>query len=140
MTTFTHLHTMSRWVGTGMMLALAAGLIATVGCDRPDAEKYVQQGRVHLSAGEHDPAIEDFDSAIEIDPESFEAHMGRGAAYTANEEHGRAIQDLDAAIRLDPEYVEAYCLRGLLLKASGDAEGSARDLEKSAALGHDCES
>ena len=77
MTTFTHLHTMSRWVGTGMMLALAAGLIATVGCDRPDAERYVQQGWVHFSAGEHDLAIEDFDSAIEIDPNSFEATWAR---------------------------------------------------------------
>ena len=68
------------------------------------------------------------------------AYAVRAVVHLEQGENDLASSDLDAAIRLDPEYVEAYCLRGLLLKASGDAEGSARDLEKSRRLGHDCES
>ena len=58
-------------------------------------------------------AIEDYDKAIQLDPDDAWAYSGRGYAYRALGLHQRAIQDYDKAIQLDRFYAVAYNNRSI---------------------------
>ena len=53
-------------------------------------------------------AIEDYDKAIELDPNDAEAYNDRGSSYHRLGQNERAIEDYDEAIKLDPDNAEAY--------------------------------
>src|SRR5271168_4285689 len=57
-----------------------------------------------------DPAIEDYNQAIE--PDFADAFKGRGAVYAKKGQYDRAMQDLDEAIKLKPDDAEALNNRG----------------------------
>ena len=75
------------------------------------SQVYLLSGRVHHSRGEHDWAIEDYDTVIkltntviETDPNNVEAYIRRGIACYHKGEHDRAIGDFTKAIELKPNY------------------------------------
>ena len=61
-----------------------------------------------------DRAIEDFNTAINLNPELVEAYNNRGNAYRNKGEMDRAIEDFNTAINLNPELVGAYYNRGMV--------------------------
>ena len=77
------IHAIGRLSRLGTLLAVAAILAFGTACQSPESAKYADQGKAHLVAREYDLAIEDFDKAIELDPESSEAYVGRGVAHSA---------------------------------------------------------
>ena len=73
------------------------------------SQVYLWSGDVHRSRGEHEWAIEDYDTvikltntAIETNPSNVEAYIYRGLAYHHKGEYDRAIEDLTKVIQLDP--------------------------------------
>lgn len=58
-----------------------------------------------------DLALEQFNIALEINPELSIAYCSRAATYIANGEAEKAISDSDRAIELKPDYVDAYFIR-----------------------------
>jgi tetratricopeptide (TPR) repeat protein len=58
-------------------------------------------------------AMEDYNKAIELDPNYADAYYNRGLAHYDLKEYERAIEDYNKAIELDPNYVNAYYNRGL---------------------------
>jgi tetratricopeptide (TPR) repeat protein len=65
-----------------------------------------------LGRGEFDAAIEDYNSALAIMPNSASAYCNRGIAYRSNGELARAIADYTSAIRYNTSFAEAYNNRG----------------------------
>ncbi len=67
--------------------------------------------------------------ALELDPESAEAHAARGVALSLHGEHARAGAEFETAIRRDPDLFEAhyFCARDCF--ARGDDEGAVRHYE-----------
>ena len=59
-----------------------------------------------------DAAIENFNTAIELDPEDAWVYSNRGDAYTDKGEFHAAIQDYNKAIELDPQHTWVYYNRG----------------------------
>ena len=55
--------------------------------------------------------MQDFDRAIELDPNYPDALNNRGLAYTGKGQYDRAIQDFDRALRLDPKDADAIRYR-----------------------------
>ena len=53
-------------------------------------------------------SMEDYDKAIELDPDDAATYNGRGFSYSNLGQHQRAIEDYDKAIKLDPDNAEAY--------------------------------
>ena len=53
-------------------------------------------------------AIQDYDKAIELNPNSAYAYNNRGYAKFQLQEDYQAIEDYDKAIELDPNYAQAY--------------------------------
>ena len=63
-------------------------------------------------SGQFKKAIDEYDKAVQADPEHGSAYASRGAAYEKLAEHERAIEDYDRAIELDPTVASSYENRG----------------------------
>jgi tetratricopeptide (TPR) repeat protein len=61
---------------------------------------------------EYERAIQDFDCAIELNPNNILAYSNRGITYYNLKEYRRAIQNFDRALELNPKYPSAYFSRG----------------------------
>ena len=61
---------------------------------------------------EHDRAIEDFNKAIQLNPDHALAYANRGVAYYYKGDYDCAIEDFNKVIQLNPDYALAYNNRG----------------------------
>lgn len=82
-------------------------------------------------------AIEEYSSAIELDPQGAAAYCNRGRAYNQVGKYELAIEDCDKAIRLNPKGVRAYFNRGVAYADLGRQVKAAADFEKFIALADD---
>jgi len=84
------------------------------------AEALTRRGNSRIQSGEYALAIEDFNKALELDPESADAYHGRGLAHSQLGEYDRAIADLSEAIQLNPTDFRAFFNRGVMFSRTGD--------------------
>ena len=75
-------------------------------------------------------AIEDYNKAIELNPNYTEAYKWRGKSKEGLGNYKGAIEDYNKAIELNPNYVEAYQMRSAMKYALDDVKGAMNDLEK----------
>ena len=69
---------------------------------------YNNRGTAYFNKEGYDQAIQNYDKAIELNPNFAEAYNNRGNAYEDKGEYDQAIQDYNKAIELDPENAEFY--------------------------------
>jgi tetratricopeptide (TPR) repeat protein len=75
----------------------------------------VQRGNVYMQLGDYDPAMDDFNHVIELDPQNAEAYYARGSIYGVfQQDYEAAFADFDRAIALDPDFPKLYVTRGTL--------------------------
>ena len=77
-----------------------------------------------------DAALEDFNKAIEINPDYEEAYFYRGLVYAIKNLNEDALKDLDKVTELNPDHFEAYRKRGELKDLKGNHEGAKKDYAK----------
>ncbi|MDZ4277938.1 MAG: tetratricopeptide repeat protein [Dehalococcoidia bacterium] len=65
----------------------------------------VERAALYLSMSEFDLAINDYDIAIDIDPNNTEALVGRALAFWRQGQVHSALSDYAAALEIDPGYV-----------------------------------
>jgi len=70
-------------------------------------------------------AKEASEKAIELDPDSSEAHASRGLALLINLEYAEAERELEKAIEINPNLFEAYFYFGLVYSSQGEFEKAA---------------
>jgi lipoprotein NlpI len=70
------------------------------------------RGNAHQNKRDFDRAVQDYDEAIRLDPDSALAYNNRGSAYQHRGDYDRAIQDYDRAIKLDSGSALAFNNRG----------------------------
>jgi tetratricopeptide (TPR) repeat protein len=93
-------------------------LPALSGLIEQQAEIYFYRGNANYAAHNFKDAIQDYDRAIQLNPQLAVAYYKRGLAYAAGlGEYERAIQDFDQAIQIDPQNADAYDDRGLAFRA-----------------------
>jgi serine/threonine protein kinase/Tfp pilus assembly protein PilF len=68
--------------------------------------------------------------AVELDPESGEAHASRGLAVSLNKNFAEAEKEFEAAIRLDPKLFEAHYFYARACFQQGNMEKAARLFEQ----------
>ena len=100
------------------------------------ATTYYNRGLAYANKREYDRAIQDYDRAIELDPD-YAAYNNRGSAYWHKGDYHRSIQDYDRAIALDPDNVLAYFNRGLSWLCLEEWEKAESDLSQAQSLGLD---
>mgnify|MGYP002630134220 CR=1 FL=1 len=95
---------------------------------RPDeAAPRVKRGMYYLwRTFEYGKALEDFDKALELDPNNVVAYVGRADVHTGRDSRfydpRKALEDTNKAIELDPKSSDAYRMRGDLPGHPGFAD------------------
>lgn len=90
--------------------------------DSSQASKYLYQGRISSKYEDYDGAVENFDRAVNLNPNDPQAYIERGNALYENaqnsgnpdEEYKIAIKDFNSALKLNPNEAEAYFSRGVV--------------------------
>jgi len=75
--------------------------------------------------------------AVELDPESAEAHASRGLAESLRKNYDGAQKEFEAAIRLNPKLYEAYYFYARSCFSQGKMERAASLFEKASSLNPD---
>jgi adenylate cyclase len=75
-------------------------------------------------------AVEASKQAIELDPDSAEAHASRGLSLFISEQHEAAQQEFQEAIALNPKLWEAHYYSGLASSSKGDFDQAVKHYEK----------
>ena len=118
------------------------------------------RGTAYGEFGQHELAIEDFNKAISLKPDYFDAYHNRAVAYSMLGLYQRAIEDYNNAIslksnnvlayyhrgtayamlglhqRANEDYSKAISLRGIAYLMQGNKELGCRDAQKACAFGN----
>ena len=79
------------------------------------AEAYVNRGAAYESMGNLDLALQDFNTALDLEPKS-EAYNNRANVHFRNRDYERAVQDYSKALELERGNVGAFIYRGHAFK------------------------
>jgi tetratricopeptide (TPR) repeat protein len=90
------------------------------------AQAYLKLGQSYLRGMLYDRAIDAFNAAIRLSPDSGMAFGGRGKAHIARDEIYQGIADFDYALKLDHS-LDLYAERGAALVKVGKPEDAASD-------------
>ena len=77
------------------------------------AEEYFNKALDYAENEQYQLAIDNYTSAIKIDPDFVFAYINRGIAYDELENYTAAIADYTSALKINPDYASAYYNRGL---------------------------
>jgi len=107
------------------------------------SKKYVTKGVECFKKGEHQEAMNNYRTALELDKENTDALVARGALYSSKKQWRAACEDLEAAYKIDPAHKNAkdYLIRVLFdwssvisAQALSGNESSKPDLKRAATL------
>ena len=102
--------------------------------DKKKAQEYAKAGEAKYQNGDFQAALEDFDKAINLDPERADSYSGRGGARSELGNHEAALEDFDKAISLDPDDADFYFNRGNCKSRLGDHNAALEDYDKAISL------
>lgn len=94
----------------------------------PTAEDLLLKGANKVQTKDYQGAINDFNQAININPQYAEAYYSRGNARLELKDYQGAINDFNQAIKINPQYGDAYSSRGTARSALGDIQGATNDM------------
>lgn len=92
--------------------------------------KHHNLGNEYYKKEEFDKALEEYNKAIEVKPDSLETYFNRALAYTRKKEYDKAISDINKVIKLNPTLAEAYYTSGLIHEYLKDEDGALADYDK----------
>ena len=123
------------------LLALQSIAEAQAGNNELVSQVYLLSGDVHRSREEHDLAIEDYNTVIELtnaviemNPNDIEAYIRRGIAYHHKGEYNLAVANFTKAIELDPSIPQLYLARGVAYHQKGEYGYAIEDVTKTLEL------
>jgi tetratricopeptide (TPR) repeat protein len=77
------------------------------------AKRHVESGESYYKKNEYDNALKEYDAAISIDSNCYDAYCSRGAMWLYGKNHPEnAIRDFTKAIAINPQGAFTYVLRG----------------------------
>jgi tetratricopeptide (TPR) repeat protein len=79
-------------------------------------------------------AREDYDKAIEVNPDYANAYNNRGNIKAKQKKYAEATTDYNRAIYLNGRFSEAYCNRGMARENLGDFAGAVKDFDRAIEL------
>ena len=81
--------------------------------DPDNFKAYMQMGLLSIESGKKD-ALDHFNAAIKIRPNSTEGYYARAYYYQTNKELDKAIQDYTSVVNIDSNYVNAHYNLGII--------------------------
>ena len=98
------------------------------------AEAFRNRGIAYAGKSQFDRAIQDYDQAIKLKPDSSPAYFDRGIAHFRKGQYDLSIQDYDQAIRLKPDNAYAYNNRGNDYQLKGQYDRAIQDFDQAIKL------
>ncbi len=99
-----------------------------------DAAGYVDRGNRFSRNGSYDRAIEDYTTALELEPQNTDAFYNRGCSYYEVGLYDLSIADLTRAIELNPDDDEYYGKRSVVYLFNDQPELAQADQDQCEAL------
>ena len=93
-------------------VVVCAIILLSAACADDPFEVHYNRALDYEAAGEYRLAIQEYDRAIELDPNYVDAYVFRGYSYERLGFELRAIEDFDKAIELDSNHAVAFNNRG----------------------------
>ncbi|MET9411209.1 tetratricopeptide repeat protein [Streptomyces sp. NPDC002935] len=110
-------------------------LLALPALEKPaQALTYTLRGQAHRMSGRYNQAIEDYTSALSLDPNLTRAYAGRGHAHRRLRHHDAALADFDQAIRLAPDQPLHLINRGAARQDLRHYEAALTDFDQALGL------
>jgi len=94
---------------------------------------YVQRG-MNTPNYDYADAIESYQRALALDPNSEEAYYNLGVAHLRTRHFDDAIQDFTKAIQLNPEDAEAYTNRGMIYASKNQLKDAITDFSQAISI------
>lgn len=113
------------------LLLLAFFLL--IGCGSVGNSEYeakILDGVAHLNRNKPEKALNDFNQAVEMDPEQAGGYLGRANTLNTMGRYEAAIADYGRAIAIDPNIANAYVNRGIAYSHLGQFKKAIADYEK----------
>lgn len=115
-----------------------AGCTAIIQGGAESAEKlataFNNRGLAHDRKGEYDLAVQDYDQAVRLDPNSSDAFYNRGNTYRNKGEYDRSIGDFDQAIALNSNLLFAFISRGNSYDDKGEYDRALQNFDQAIRL------
>lgn len=86
------------------------------------AAAYRARGSWKEKKKDYQSALEDFNTAIRLEPRHVESYDYRADVYQSLGDFDKALTDYNMATRIDPTYAAAYFSRGLIFEKQGKIE------------------
>ena len=101
---------------------------------RTEVNDLIRMGHAASLDGKFDLAIEYYNKAIGLDPNSAKAYAKRGGVYWCKRQDARAIADCNKAIQLDPKLSFGYYNRGVVYSSNNQHDKSIADASEAIRL------
>lgn len=98
------------------------------------SDAYNERGRAHAGLMHMDEALENFATAILLDPDNSDAHFNRGSLYLERKNYPLALKDFDAALEGNPMDGLALFDRAVVKLRLGNKPGADEDFDAAIAI------
>ncbi len=95
---------------------------------------YVNRGAAFQKAGLFEKAVEDYETALKLDPSDYKAYISLGTALEQMGQIDRAKEAVERAIAMNPSSHEAFRNRGLLWEKMGRFDDAIADYSQAIIL------
>lgn len=103
-------------------VVVAAVIYWRAGVEEVPGDYNVKKANYRLEDGQYEEAVEEFNRALEKNPDHVLAHLGLAVSYMQMERNREALEEFDRTIALDPDLAAAYADKGILLDRLGRYE------------------
>lgn len=83
---------------------------------------YFFKGASYASKGQYQQAMDNYNKALEMEPNFTNAYINRGLLYRGNKQYDLALKDYTRALEIEPRSATAYNNRGVLYRIKGQYE------------------
>ena len=115
-----------------LVVVLFLSIFAVSGCGLGTSayDDAIMDGAANLGRDKPEKALNDFNRAVEIDPQEAGGYLGRGNALNILGQYNDALVEYDRAISLDPKLANAYANRAIAYSYLKEYEKAIADYEK----------
>jgi len=99
------------------------------------SEGYMERGVAYSRSGDHNLSMEDYNHAINLDPDNAISFYNRGVEFAKyRNDNDRAIADYSKAIELDSVFYDGWLARSVQFQAMKDYTRADTDIKRAIAL------
>jgi tetratricopeptide (TPR) repeat protein len=100
----------------------------------PEPGAFITRGISHEGLGDYDKAIEDYTTALNLDPRSSLAHQNRGNTYVEKGDLNAALADFSRSIKLNPDSAAVWNSRAFVWCSLSNFDAALSDCARAVQL------